>query len=518
MHRLASYRKVPKGYNFQLCFLKLSEAGFYYSGEKLKVRCEGCHREISLEDMNHDEHVLDPRDAKFHNSECEFVKHADVEMADSFNPNSSKKMNETETNGRALHNLGNGLSHSNELEVRVLQSKEYKHKQFKGMYIFDDSIDIDHEIEKHNRQNGIQCDKNPGHYGYFSVNVLKLEYLPGLARKPYVLKLLQLFSLLTVRVMVKLKNASGFCHQFGTGFVSLDMCDNQTSPYESNGMADSNGFNEVYITTSRNLVQSGIDPGDVTVDFCCDDQVQGQTRSITVASVLTFEHNRDYKAILVCRISDAAFFQLIYQTRRQILELVGNIPDSVKDFLSKKVFLIHHPHGRDKVVSHGDFVQVKHKLVTDDMTGSLTLQKISGNEPVKADDMKDIMKMLMYTADTCHGSSGAPVITFTSRTSNSQRDLDIWIHNGQHKAYGLSCSNVKACKLNDFEMVERTVDKVTFDSEASCKHHEKSSKTPPLPSYPAFITKQKRLDSFVNWGHQHIYEPEYLANIGFFYA
>ncbi|CAL1536541.1 unnamed protein product [Lymnaea stagnalis] len=38
------------------------------------------------------------------------------------------------------------------------------------------------------------------------------------------------------------------------------------------------------------------------------------------------------------------------------------------------------------------------------------------------------------------------------------------------------------------------------------------------PSYPVFISYNKRLESFTNWQHHHIHQPGYLAQAGFFYA
>uniref|UniRef100_A0A2C9LEZ4 Uncharacterized protein n=1 Tax=Biomphalaria glabrata TaxID=6526 RepID=A0A2C9LEZ4_BIOGL len=539
MNRVASFREAPAGYSQQLSFLRLSEAGFCYTGESSLVQCQGCGKKISMNDMVNEGETTSPNDVKFHNSVCNFADKDEVKMEICDNLNLYKGESKSLFNPLVSRtSLCNGFSHSNEKHYTELSCSQISTISDE-IYVYDDSNDVDYEIATLNQQteqNDMKCSKNPGHFGYFPVRNLKMDHLPGLSRNPYVLKILQLLALITVKINVKMCNTSGCYHQSGTGFVLLETGESPTNKNValsacngtniSCGMCRDNSFsdtdNEVYIITSRRLVTCSPDPGNITVDFCCNELLSGQSITIEVASIHPMTNNNE--SILVCRPKDVAFVQKIHHIRSQILELVGNIPDYVKDFLSKKVFLIHHPHGKDKVLSHGDFVQVNYTLVADDKTRTLTLHKMSRTESVNAEDLKKARKILMYTADTCLGSTGAPVITFTQRSPSGHFNLDIWMHVGQHKTHGLGCSAMKALEKWDLDTVKNCASQDTSknatDETASCNEHARDSlhQSPVAPSYPAFVTKEKRLETFSNWSHQHIHQPEYLASIGFFYA
>ncbi|KAI8792324.1 baculoviral IAP repeat-containing protein 7 [Biomphalaria glabrata] len=534
MNRVASFRQAPENYHPRFSFVRLSEAGFSYTGESSFVQCQGCGKKVSMDDMVNDGEIISPNDVKFHNSICEFVDKVSAEME-----NCRGEMMFFPNHTCLQLNVCRGFSHSNGKHHREQQSVTQTSSSSSKTCIYDESQDVDYEIQIKNpqsTQNDMKCSKNPGHFGYFPVSNFKMDHLPGLSRNPYVLKILQLLALMTVKINVKMCNTSGCYHQSGTGFVLLET---RESPSNKNvalsacngtniscGMCRDNSTsdtdNEVYIITSRRLVTCSPDPGNITVDFCCDELLSGQSTTIEVASILPINN---IESILVCRPKDVAFVQKIHHIRSQILELVGNIPDSVKDFLSKKVFLIHHPHGKDKVLSHGDFVQVNYTLIADDKTGTVALHKISRSEPVIA-DVAGAVKMLMYTADTCHGSTGAPVITFTQRSPRGHFDLDIWMHVGQHKTHGLGCSAMKALEKVDLVTLKNFASQGTAKNDtnetATYKEDAKDSlcKSPlsSQPSYPAFGIYEKRLESFSNWSHQHIHQPEYLARIGFFYA
>ncbi|KAH9504934.1 hypothetical protein Btru_061095 [Bulinus truncatus] len=75
MNRTASYRSMPSQcLSGVISVLKLSEAGFSYTGQGSVIKCEGCGQEILMDQLRQDGHVMDPTDARFHNDNCNFVR------------------------------------------------------------------------------------------------------------------------------------------------------------------------------------------------------------------------------------------------------------------------------------------------------------------------------------------------------------------------------------------------------------------------------------------------------------
>jgi hypothetical protein len=57
----------------------------------------------------------------------------------------------------------------------------------------------------------------------------------------------------------------------------------------------------------------------------------------------------------------------------------------------------------------------------------------------------EIRKVLLYTADTCEGSSGATVISFKKMKLGNTEEivLDLWMHSGVCRKHGLNASTMK---------------------------------------------------------------------------
>lgn len=59
-------------------------------------------------------------------------------------------------------------------------------------------------------------------------------------------------------------------------------------------------------------------------------------------------------------------------------------------------------------------------------------------------------QVCLYAADTCPGTSGAPVVTYKQgrRDTNGAHDLqlDLWIHNGVDNTYKLGGSVLKGMR------------------------------------------------------------------------
>ncbi|KAH9504918.1 hypothetical protein Btru_061054 [Bulinus truncatus] len=393
------------------------------------------------------------------------------------------------------------------------------------------------------------CPKNPGHFAYFPISRLTPEQLPSKTRCPAFLQFLQLFAKLTVKLTVNTTSKQrhrtdplfqSIKQRVGTGFVLLEQwrdpnVDGETS-WESGQSALANVGKYVkkfvkkskknfYIQTNRHLVFDDEEAVSTTVEFCIDEKA---VRCFKVASVLTSDIVGDYRCTLVCRTSDHSFVREVQQIKRETLALADQLPTKTKKAMTKKVFMIEHPHGGAKVLSYGDSVLVKYQLLKDQKSQVTDLLRINNSNQggVSADCAR---KMLLYAADTCQGSSGAPVIMFNKRSSDGHFVLDVWTHNGQHATHGLGCSVMKACSDEDLkinnEVIPSSVSTKESDSDSedeNCPGNQKVDtpvfKVLQKPSYPDYTAYQNRLDSFENWTYHSVHQPEHLAVAGFFYA
>ncbi|KAH9504936.1 hypothetical protein Btru_061099 [Bulinus truncatus] len=531
-----------------ISFLKLSEAGFGYTGQGSVIKCEGCGQEILVDQLRqYDGHVMDPAEARFHNDNCIFVRCKTKSPSTATHEEGSGDVNgicSSPTQESLSQHSADGSRGFSREQIHRNETNFPTSIDPQERYVYDDSEDIDAEVERIESQNEDkrkQCERNPGHFGCTPIKYVTQDHLSGPARHPYVVQLLQTFSLLTVRIIIKLTNVGRSDHSsniVGTGFVSFrgsGETQKMTTTHEDNGvngfrntndcsndMFNNNNDSFIRIETNKHLVSHGQDPGNVTVEFFYDDPCRSNVKTLDVVSILSGQNNGEYGSVLVCRSPDVTLVHQVDQCKQQILNLIANIPDDVKEFLSKKVFIIHHLHGREQHLSHGDCVQVKYKLVADEVNKKSKLHKLSSTD---SENVPDSLKMLLYTADTCPGTAGAPVITFSKLSPGGQFVLDVQMHNGLNKQHELGCTILKACRPDDLVSTYPPKHDIKADGQQKTisdvlPNSTSKLRTSPLPhpSYPAYTTKQKRLDSYIGWCHNDIHEPDYLAQVGFFYA
>ncbi|KAI8792331.1 baculoviral IAP repeat-containing protein 7 [Biomphalaria glabrata] len=387
------------------------------------------------------------------------------------------------------------------------------------------------------------CHKNPGHYAYFPIHRLKLEQLPSKTRCPEVLEFLKQISKLTVRLSVNCTSTrrhkkdplfGSTVSRVGTGFISLNKRDNEIGQIKNTDQRKWKPFKAymkqllkkdkeiILIETSRHLVYDIDEAVNTVVEFLSDDENKKVLKSLKVVFVETSDVIGDQKCTLVCQTSDQTFVRQIQQIKQNVLELANKLPQRCKQAMTKKLFIVEYPHGGEKVLSYGDSVQVKYQLLKHPQRRSLSFEKVN-NKDLATIDIVSLRKMLLYAADTCEGSSGSPVITFVKNATDGRYDLDIWVHNGQNKVHGLGCSVMKECTRLDVEMNPSQAEANESDSEDENSPGNQRVQSPVFkvlqnPSYPVFVTYQKRLETFSNWSYCEIFEPELLATAGFFYA
>ncbi|CAL1547289.1 unnamed protein product [Lymnaea stagnalis] len=392
----------------------------------------------------------------------------------------------------------------------------------------------------------VHCDKNPGHYAYFPASSINLQQIPSSTRHPDVIKILQLCSELTVKISV--------CHisrhrpkedevlrstltpRFGTGFMQDDtgeVSNTDGSLKKFVPFLSKNKKHEIYIRTNRHLVFDGTEAEKSTVEFTYKHNNNVKIITLKGKGVLYSKTPANNSVILVCTSSDQDFVKRISTARNQILELTANLPRRIKVGLTKKLFIIHHPHGGEMVISYGDSVMVKY-LLEETGHGRQRLSKINGQLHLEQHlSQNRVRKALLYAADTCSGSSGAPILTFrrdASVVGAQEFVLEIWMHNGVDNGSNLGGSVMKEYRLVDYELANRVgqsssssqenQDDDDDDDDSTEDKHVTSPvfKVLSRASYPVYIPYHKRLESFNDWIFQEIHDPKVLALAGFFYA
>ncbi|XP_059154548.1 uncharacterized protein LOC131940026 [Physella acuta] len=383
----------------------------------------------------------------------------------------------------------------------------------------------------------VDCKKNPGHFAYFPTGSLTLEQIPSNTRSPEVLQFLRLAANLTVRIIVSFVSSlrppsEKDIPRYGSGFVcgvSLSEPENgKKKPIKHLFKKHSPGT--VYIQTNRHLVLDTDEAVNTKVEFFYDKPDCKDAVPVKVKSILFSKTPGDNVVVLACRPKESSLVQQLYKMRQEMAVLADSLPNRAKECMTKKLFIISHPHGGQKVLSYGDSVLVKYEIGTGE-NGQPKMTKMTGRNNVPP-NLSSCRKVYLYAADTCVGSSGGPVITFKKEATNGGSPmaykLDMWMHNGVDTVYKLSASNMKACTERDFLPV--TAPTSGTNGPASDENEDDNSlgnqavtspvfKVTTHPSYPMYVSYNKRLDSYTNsWSYGHIHQPIRLASAGFFYA
>ncbi|KAH9504927.1 hypothetical protein Btru_061083, partial [Bulinus truncatus] len=411
-----------------------------------------------------------------------------------------------------------------------------------------------HSINNNSRQpiRSFECAKNPGHFAYFPMSSLTLEQLPGKLRHKDFLTFLQLFSMLTVRVVVNVTSSirhwtdlavkeSGKGCRVGTGWVSFEdfgRSAKETFPissvhgkwktvksYMKTLVKKSEG--RIYIETNRHIVIDNHEAENTTVEFFYDDPSRRGVKVVKCVAVHLSGQTGDNRAILECKTGDNEFLQRLQEIRQKLKEMVEVLPRKIKSLMCKKLFIIHHPHGREKHLSYGDSVMTKYSLV-----------KASGgkDQMVKVNNQTSegaLRKVLLYAADTCPGTSGAPVLTFQKGLVDVNGlptyFLNVWIHNGEEKNNMLGGAAMKELTPEDHQLfLSRSQQSATNEAEGDNEEEEASLgqervSAPSFtviapPAYLQYASFEERVQSFIISLVTLIYSPTFFARAGFFYA
>uniref|UniRef100_A0A2C9LWZ6 RING-type domain-containing protein n=1 Tax=Biomphalaria glabrata TaxID=6526 RepID=A0A2C9LWZ6_BIOGL len=380
--------------------------------------------------------------------------------------------------------------------------------------------------------------KNPGHFAYFNLPSLRLEQIPSKHRCTEMLVFLKLLGDLTVKLIVSktsdLRRNPNYKMIHGTGFViqhegQLNTFSQKDEKSKFKSLktyfpfASKKDVGCVFIQTSRHLVANDEEARNTIVEFFYDSAERKNIVTLKGKYLLGNVIPGDSRCLLVCESSDLRFTERINHLQTEFTKAVNNLPLKAKKGMLKKLFMIHHPHGGPKVLSYGDFVQVKYKTMTSN--GNTTLVKLGSQEQAEQ-DLSLYRKALFYAVDTCPGSCGAPFLTFCSTVEGNTSagfTHDLWMHDGVEPTHKLGASVLKVCTADDFipPRAEGGQPDEDSDDEGTLGKEQVNSpvyKVISTPSHPEYILFQSRLDSYRVWPYSEILNPQRLASCGFYYT
>ncbi|XP_059154601.1 uncharacterized protein LOC131940059 [Physella acuta] len=512
MYRIATFRKLAHATNPTYSTLHLASSGFYYPGSGDIVKCEQCESSVQLTDFN-----TDPSSSIYHKIGCSFIK-INQPQAHGL-PNDQESIPDT-GNYTTVNHMIQQESHTTTLESggagNIDQTDSSQISDVFSGYSSDypDNIfDVDQFECECEDDDGKDCMKNPGHQQFYDLDQLTLQNIPANFRNENLLKLLKLLGELTVKVAI-FNRSSTSCKtkKYGTGFVSQVIEDG------IHGI-------QIFILTNRHLVNS--QGKSITVEFSFINSNIINSQIIQAESVLHSKVAGNFKSILVCRSSNLNLAIYLNKIKLELSEEMGRLPARLKDLLTRKVFIISHPHGKGKLLSYGDAGYKTYiiKKLTDG--GNVRHQLLEAQSFYRVTDGEK-RNAIIYTADTCRGSSGAPVITFHNTEGPSAAGLTIWIHNGVDKSSGLGVSTLQEVstqndrpKQHGGSLTERDQEPLGHLVPLGVARQPAAVNTSValgISSYPVYAAFQKRFESFANWLFGHILSVNDLVAAGFFYA
>ncbi|CAG5131477.1 unnamed protein product [Candidula unifasciata] len=391
-----------------------------------------------------------------------------------------------------------------------------------------------------------RCQKNPGHFGNFPMAQLQLNHIPSNVRCPEVLEFFQLIGKLVVKLTIRKRSSnrpqfgeSIETHaQCGTGLAFAEDDSDDPAPTEPTrrwstirryipGLKKNKGI--IHIRTSCHVIFDDFEAENTLVEFFYDNPNGNEIVKAKGVSVTHSPAIGDATSVLKCTISDLSMVEFVKNTEKQVRELVARLPTRIKENLTKRVFVISHPHGLEKVFSYGEYAVVKYALKPEKRNGvpAPEIVKINNHTQI-SENSNSIRKMLFYTADTCKGSSGGLVVSFKKTGLNGTEDiqLDLWIHSCVEKKHGLNASVMKELTPDDIinhGNTSITRPSVQDEQESEADAASRQIVTGPVytvmepPAHPVYVPYMKRLGSYPN-PFSHVHTAADLADAGFFFA
>ncbi|CAL1534117.1 unnamed protein product [Lymnaea stagnalis] len=382
------------------------------------------------------------------------------------------------------------------------------------------------------------CQKSPNHLGFVRMRHLTLEALPKKIRYREVLNLIRHSSRLVVKLIVSVTSKArmtdpssldaGLRRRVGTGSLFekkcfVDALDETATETRKSG--------KIFIETHRNLIYNDEEARGCTAYFTFDSDANLGPKKLKGVRI---EHSPvlgDDRSFLVCTTEDLAFFDLLIRWQQEFDRQAERLPREIQSCLVGRVIIVSYPHGGEQMVSFGKSTRMSYAIASVERDGKMShnLTEMRYNNQAGSDH-RLFRHVLMYTADTCPGCSGAPVITF--KKSSDHYAHEFWMHHGISAQDDFNVSVMKAFTGEQIQTCRQLVlpkrstlaspfvNQAINSATPSCSTSHSNS----LPfrlttaAYPVYGAFQKRLESYGNWPASHIFKDADLATAGFFYA
>ncbi|KAH9490461.1 hypothetical protein Btru_033921 [Bulinus truncatus] len=496
--------------NFQTPLIRLSEAGFRFSGQEHTIVCEFCNKSNNLMSVTES-----PVSSMYHNNGCRIIQHNVPSENELPVPCTSSQFEKVPP--RNAENETTQISTGNNLLHMLLTDlQDYSTKPS------DDIIFENHLFKSQSSMIDDSCQNDQKHAGYVSIQTLNISQLEREYQDDRIIHLIHICSKLTVKIECKQKKKmvtgsilNNPCKIISTENVQLTDLDD----YHKELFLKHSAVGIVYVVTTSHLLDpADRDLIDTEVTLSLDDD---RYKEFKLKGLIFSTHKKlgVQQSLLICITSDLNVTKMINDLQQELKNACRSIPDGLKELMTQSVFIISHPDGKKKMLSIGKSSLENYGISSVQANGKRELFLLRDHLNGTSTPAEHILSSLLYTAVTCPGSSGAPVITFTRY--NAKWILDIWTHNGINISDGRGVTVLKDYlqSSNSNEVTQLNVSTSGVSSSLSATATVPQS-TPRLadPAYPIYSSKQKRLQSLSNWPISHIIHPNVLADAGFFYA
>uniref|UniRef100_A0A2C9LW21 Uncharacterized protein n=1 Tax=Biomphalaria glabrata TaxID=6526 RepID=A0A2C9LW21_BIOGL len=204
------------------------------------------------------------------------------------------------------------------------------------------------------------------------------------------------------------------------------------------------GLGSIYIATSNQLVLDNASARNCLVEFSSLHHSFHKGRILRGHSVQHIDEAGEINTYLKCKTHDLQLIYKINAIQAEIKTRTDDLPLTIKRRLTKMAFVIGYSHGDCLTVSYSESTIIRRRLVKEVVEGKeqYWLKNIAtcGND----NDHSDV-HVLLYTAMTCPGCVGAPILTYQELKSDGKIKLalNIWTHQGVLKTSGFGCSSIK---------------------------------------------------------------------------
>lgn len=273
---------------------------------------------------------------------------------------------------------------------------------FKIIFLGPFEQEISYEDDGKNKQWEV-CEKNPGHRGFIPIKSFNIDHLPEGYKDQNIYRLLKVLGELTVKILVahispdrpesmngtkfpcfRTCERSAMMARCGTGRVwnveempglcPCFRCQRSTSPRKEWG--------KVNVLTAMHVVFDNSE-GEKTIciwGYNTEDCVK-ETFDGVGCYKTSFDHDMCYVECITHDVNLVKRLKLYLEDYKAKCQVVRD--KYANDLNAKMTVIISHPHGREKYISVGSWVE----------------KKVMNNGDTK----------YFYTTDTCQGCSGAPV-------------------------------------------------------------------------------------------------------------